>query len=101
MWNLISAVVLVILTVYSELKKFTMDIDGLLPESIPPALEKASVTTSHSKGMYISRPDVEGKINDYFNSGIISYCIVYGAKGAGKSEHGQKSLSTRPLENGP
>ena len=45
------------------------------------------MTTSHAKAKYVSRPDVEAKIDNYFNSNNNSgYCIIYGAKGVGKSE---------------
>jgi hypothetical protein len=59
---------------------------NLFPESIPPALEKARVTSSAAEAEYVSRPDVEAKINGYLDSKTTSYCVIYGAKGVGKSE---------------
>ena len=60
---------------------------------IPPALEKARVTSSASEAEYVSRPGRAAKINNFLDSKSTSYCVVYGAKGhAGeaqtKSAHG-------------
>ena len=74
------------LALYAVWKEFTKDISELLPESIPPALEKARVTSSHSEAKYVSRPGLEAKINRFFDTNSTSYCVVYGAKGVGKSE---------------
>jgi len=74
------------LAFYAVWKEFTKDVSELLPESIPPALEKARVTSSHSKAKYVSRPGLEAKINNFLDSNSTSYCVVYGAKGVGKSE---------------
>ena len=74
------------LAFYAVWKEFAKDVSELLPESIPPALEKARVTSSHSKAKYVSRPGLEAKINNFLDSYSTSYCVVYGAKGVGKSE---------------
>ena len=75
-----------VLSIYTATKEFMKGANELLPESIPPALEKARVTTSHAKANYVSRPNVKAQINDFLDSDSIGYCVIYGAKGVGKSE---------------
>ena len=71
---------------YPQLKEVKRDVGDLFLESIPPALEKARVTSSASEAKYVSRPDVEAKISNFLDSDCTKYCVVYGAKGVGKSE---------------
>lgn len=98
MLNYILGIFTAVLSIYFYSKELAKDVSELLPESIPPALEKARVTASHAKAKYVSRPDVEAKINHYFNSNNnSSYCIIYGAKGVGNP----KSSTTLPLESVP
>ena len=74
------------LSIYVASKEVVKDVSDLFPESIPPALEKARVTSSAAEAEYVCRPDVEAKINNYLDSKSTSYCVIYGAKGVGKSE---------------
>ena len=76
-----------LLRAYPQFKEVKRDVGELLPESIPPALDKARVTTSASEAEYVSRPGLEAQINTFLDSSKnVSYCVVYGAKGVGKSE---------------
>ena len=53
------------------------DVSDLFPESIPPALEKARVTSA-AEAEYISRPDIEAKINDFLGSkNIILISVIH------------------------
>ena len=74
------------LSLYSSSKEVVKDVNDLFPESMPPALEKARVTSSAAVAEYISRPDIEAKIIDYLDSKTTRYYVIYGAKGVGKSE---------------
>ena len=73
--------------VYPYLKEFKRDVGELLEESIPPALKKARITTSPSENRYVSRPGLEAQISSFMTAPSLSkYCVVYGAKGVGKSD---------------
>ncbi len=55
------------ISIYTATKEVVKDVGELFPESIPPALEKACVTSSASEVKYLKRPDVEAKTNKFLD----------------------------------
>ncbi len=57
-----------LLRAYPQFEEVKRDVGELLPESVPPALDKARVTKSTSEAKYVSRPSLEAQIDTFLDS---------------------------------